>query len=93
VTYQPSPDDAGRAVALFNPTCEYSYGFAVRVREFLGEVAPRLAVELFDQWESPKESIMHGNHWLVVNATPIKGSWADKEGLRAEVKMALEKRW
>jgi hypothetical protein len=93
VTYQPSPDDMDRAVALYNPTCEYSYSFAVRVKEFIKEVAPLLEVDLIDQWENPKESMRHGNHWLVVNATPIKGSWVDKEGLRAEVKTALEKKW
>ena len=93
VTYQPSPDDMDRAVALYNPTCEYSYSFAVRVKEFIKEVAPLLEVDLIDQWENPKESMRHGNHWFVVNATPINGSWADKEGLRAEVKMALEKKW
>jgi hypothetical protein len=93
LTYQPSQADMGRAVALFNPTCEYSYAFAVRVKKFIKEVAPLLEVDLIDQWERPEESMKHGNQWLVVNATPIRGSWVDKEGLRAEVKTALEKRW
>ena len=93
LTYQPSPEDTGRAIVLFNPTCEYSYGFAVRVRDVVSDIASRLEVVLVNQWENPEESIRHGNHWLVVNSTPIKGSWADKEGLWAEIKAALKKKW
>jgi GNAT superfamily N-acetyltransferase len=93
LTYRPSPEDAGRAVVLFNPTCEYSYGFAMGLRGLIGEVAPKLDVDLVDQWERPRESIRRGNHWLVVNATPITASWADKKALRAEIEAALQKKW
>lgn len=90
VEYRPLPEDRGRAVMLYNPMCEWSYPFAVRVREFLKEIEPRLPVELIDEWRRPEESIRRGNQQLVVNAAPIRSFWTQREEFRREVELALE---
>jgi len=87
--YRPLPEDRGRAVVLYNPMCEYSYPFAVRVSELLREVEPSLPVELIDEWQHPEESTRRGNQRLVVNATPITGFWSSREAFRMEVEQAL----
>ncbi len=87
--YRPLPEDRGRAVTFYNPVCEWSYPFAVRVKELLNEVEPSLPVELIDEWRYPEESIKRGNHGLVVNATAIKSFLAQKDSFRREVEQAL----
>lgn len=87
--YQPLKEDRGRAVMLYNPMCEWSYPFAVRVREFLKEIDASLPVELIDVWRNPEEYIKRGNQELVVNATPITSFWTQREALRREVEQAL----
>lgn len=87
--YQPLVEDRGRAVMLYNPMCEWSYPFAVRVREFLKEIDASLPVELIDEWRNPEESTKRGNQQLVVNATPIMGFWTQREAFRREVEQAL----
>lgn len=87
--YHPLREDKGRAVMLYSPMCEWSYPFAVRVREFLKEIEPSLPVELIDIWRRPEESIKRANQWLVVNATPIKSFWTQREAFRREVEQAL----
>jgi hypothetical protein len=89
--YHPNESDRGKAIALYNPTCEYSYPFATRVRDLLNSIYPKLTVKLINQWEDPAESIRLGNHWLTVNGTPIVSSWNEKESLIKEIKQAVEK--
>lgn len=87
--YQPLGEDRGRAVMLYNPMCEWSYPFAVRVREFLKEIDASLPVSLIDEWRNPEESIKRANQQLVINATPIRSFWTQREALRREVEQAL----
>jgi len=87
--YRPLPEDKGRAVMFYNPMCEYSYPFAVRVRDFLWEVEPSLTVELIDAWRRPEEYIKRGNQELLVNAKPITSFWTQREAFRREVEHAL----
>ncbi len=89
--YKPLPEDLGRAITFYNPICEWSYPFAVRVRELLNEIEPSLHVELIYEWRHPQESMKRGNQGLVVNATPIKSFWTQKEAFRSEVEQAMNK--
>ncbi|MEM2893937.1 MAG: GNAT family N-acetyltransferase [Candidatus Bathyarchaeia archaeon] len=91
--YTPLPEDRGRAIALYNPICEYSYPFALRVREALNQIDPSLTVELIDSWRRPKEALKRGNHWLIVNSTPINSFLLNREAFSHEVLEALRKRW
>ncbi len=89
--YRPLSEDKGRAVMFYDPICEFSYPFAVKVKEFLLEIDPGLPVELIDQWRHPEESIKRGNHVLVVNAKLITSFWTQREAFRREVEQALGK--
>ena len=89
--YRPNESDRGKAFALYNPTCEYSFPFATRVRDQLNSMYPKLTVKLIDQWEDPVESIRLGNHWLIVNGVPIVSTWFEKDSLIREVELAMEK--
>ena len=40
----------------------------------------------------PEESIRRGNQQLVVNATPIKSFWTQRDAFRREVEQALDER-
>lgn len=87
--YKPLPEDKGRAVIFYNPLCEYSYPFSLKIRSFLKEIAPTLKIELIDEWMRPWESKKRGNHWLIVNAVPIRSFWTQKDEFRREVEKAL----
>jgi len=87
--YRALREDRGRAVMFFNPVCEWSYPFAIRVREFLEEIDSDLPVELIDEWRNPEESVRRANQQLVVNATPIRSFWTQREAFRREVERAL----
>lgn len=43
--YSPMVEDYGKAVTFYDPTCEYSYTFAVKVKGLLHEIAPDLPIE------------------------------------------------
>lgn len=89
VEYEPLPEDKGKALIFYNPLCEYSYPFAVRVRGMLRNIEPALEVELIDEWLRPWESLKRGEHWLIVNAIPIKSFWTEKDAFKREVESAL----
>lgn len=88
--YQPLPEDRGRAVVFFNPICEWSYPFAVRIREVLREIDTTLNVELINSWLRPEESIKRRNQELIVNGKLIKSFWTEREAFRREVEQALK---
>lgn len=88
--YQSLPEDRGRAVVFFNPICEWSYPFAVRIGEFLREIDPNLNVELINAWLRPEESIKRGNKELIVNGKLISSFWTEREAFRREVEQALK---
>ena len=89
--YERLPEDRGRAVIFYNRICEWSYPFALQVRDYLLQIEPGLKVELVDEWLRPWESKRRANQWLVVNAVPIKSFWAQREEFRQEVGRALGK--
>ena len=87
--YRPLSEDKGRVVIFYDPICEFSYPFAVKVKEFLLEIDPGLQVDLIDQWRQPEESIKRGNRLLIVNAKLITSFWTQREAFRREVEQAL----
>ena len=87
--YEPEEEDRGRALVFYNRNCEYSYPFALRISEALGEAAPDLPVTFMDMWAEPEEAARRGVSYLLVNAVPIKTFVKEKEAFRAEVQKAL----
>jgi len=87
--YKPLPEDEGKAVVLYSPTCQFSYPFAVRISQAIGEIAPNLPIEMINEWQKPEESIKRKNWWLIVNAKPIHTFLMEEEKFKAEVKGAV----
>ena len=56
----------------------------------ISEVDPEVEVELINPWERPEEYLKRGNHWLVVNAKPIKSYVTQGKRFRDEVAEALK---
>lgn len=88
--YMPIMEDEGRAVVFFDVMCEWGYSHAKRVEQVINEVAPDVEVELINPWERPEEYLKRGNHWLVVNAKPIKSYVTQGKKFRDEVLEALK---
>ena len=91
LTYEPLPEDRGRALVFYDPVCEWSIGSATRIEGLLKEIEPTLLVTAINSWENPHESTRRGGQPLIVNATPITSSWRDTDAFTAEVKKALTK--
>lgn len=91
--YVPLPEDQGRALVFYNRECEYSYPFAVRVKDLLQEIKEDLPVEIIDRWAHPEESVRRGNHQILVNAVPITSFWTQREEFTREVREALKINW
>lgn len=88
--YTESTEDKGRAIVVYNPTCEYSYPAAFRVRDLMAGIYPTMPVEFVNQWEEPLESIRLANHELTVNGVQIIGSLHQREKLVGEIRKAVE---
>ena len=82
-------EDKGRAIVFYNPMCEWSFPFALRIKDILSEVSPDLPVYIIDEWRSLEESFKRGNEQIIVNAKPIRSFWTQREKLIREVKKAL----
>jgi hypothetical protein len=52
-------------------------------------VAPKIKIELINEWEKPEESIKRKNWWLIVNAKPIHTFFMDTDKFKEEIKQAL----
>jgi thiol-disulfide isomerase/thioredoxin len=87
--YAPLPEDKNKAIAFYSPTCQFSYPFAVKIRELVEEVAPQIEIELINEWEKPEESIKRKNQWLVVNAKSIQTFFMETERFKAEIRQAV----
>ncbi len=46
--FLPLAEDKGYAFVFYNPTCEWSFPFALRIKDLLSKVAPRLPVYIID---------------------------------------------
>ena len=90
VSYTPAEEDRGRAIVFYNRNCEYSYPFALRIEEALGEVAPSLPVTFIDMWGEPGEAARRGVRYLVVNAKQINSHIGNLDAFKAEVAEALK---
>jgi hypothetical protein len=83
-------EDKGRAIVFYNPVCEWSFPFALRIKDLLSEVSPSLPVHIIDEWRSPEESSKRGNEQLIINAKPIRSFFTQREKFIREVKKALK---
>lgn len=87
--YKPLPEDEGKAVILYSPTCQFSYQFAKRIEEIVREVAPNIKVEMINEWEKPEEAIKRKKCGLIVNAKQIQTFFMETEKFKEEVKQAI----
>jgi GNAT superfamily N-acetyltransferase len=92
------PEDLGRAVNFYNPTCEWGYFYAIRVKELLQGVNPDLPVDVFNLWERPEEYMKRSHKQQIAARTIINGReitpflfWVDKDAFRREAEKALRK--
>jgi GNAT superfamily N-acetyltransferase len=85
-------EDKEKAIILYGPLCEYSYPFALRIMELIRDVEPKLPIELIDMWSQPKEASKRCGEQVIVNATPIRVWWGDREGFKKAVERALKRR-
>jgi GNAT superfamily N-acetyltransferase len=88
--YEPLPEDKNKAIIFYSPICQFSYPFAVRMRELIQEVAPNLPIKMINEWKNPEEVIKRKSHGLIVNATPIYTFFMAEEQFKNEVKQALK---
>jgi GNAT superfamily N-acetyltransferase len=88
--YESLEEDRDKAVVFYGPVCQFGYPFAKTIESLVKEAAPKMKVELIDEWEHPQEAIKRRNQWLVVNAKPIHTFFMDKERFMDEVKRAAE---
>ena len=89
--YRPLPEDEGRAIVLYAPLCEYGYPFALRIKRLIREVEPTLPIDLIDMWRQPEEASKRCGEGVVVNATPIRAWWGDREGFKRAIEEALHR--
>lgn len=86
--YEPLPEDKGKAVIFYGPSCQFGYPFAKKIEEIVREVAPSIRIELINEWEKPEESIKRRNWWLIVNAKPIHTFFMETEKFKEELRLA-----
>jgi hypothetical protein len=87
--YEPLPEDKGKAVIFYGPTCQFSYPFAKEIEKIIKEVAPDVKIRLINEWENPKEAIKRRNAWLVVNARLIRTFFMETEKFKEEIRQAV----
>ena len=91
-------EDLGRAINFYNPTCEWGYYYAVKVKELFKEIDQGLPVEIINLWEKPEEYIKRSHQQQIASRTIINAQeinpflfWMDKEVFRREAEKALGK--
>jgi GNAT superfamily N-acetyltransferase len=87
--YEPLNEDKNRAIVFYSPSCQFSYQFARRVESIIREAAPRVQIELINEWEKPEESIKRTNLRLIVNAKPIHTFFMETEKFKQEIGQAM----
>jgi len=90
--YEPLPEDRNRAVIFYGPVCQFGYPFAKRIEELIEEVAPRIKIEMINEWEKPEESMKRKNWWLIVNAKPIQTFFMETEKFKEEIRQAVSQK-
>lgn len=92
------PEDLGTAVNFYNPTCEWGYFYAVKVKELLQGIDPDLPIENVNLWERPEEYIKRSHKQQIAARTIINTQelnpflfWLDKEAFLREAEKAMGK--
>ncbi len=87
--YAPLPEDKNKALIFYSSICQFSYHFAKRVEEIIREVAPKIEIEMINEWEKPEESRKRKNWWLIVNAKPIQTFFMKTTKFKEEIEQAV----
>jgi GNAT superfamily N-acetyltransferase len=87
--YKSLPEDRKKALIFYSPTCQFGYQFAKRIEETIKEVAPKMKIEMINEWEKPEESLKRKNLGLIVNAKPIRTFFMETENFKEEIKQAV----
>jgi len=87
--YAPLPEDKDNVLVFFSPVCQFGYQFAKRIKKGIKEIAPKIKVEVINEWEKAEELIKRKNCTLVVNARPIRTFFMDAAKFREEVSQAI----
>jgi GNAT superfamily N-acetyltransferase len=87
--YSPLREDDNRALIFFSPICQFGYHFARMIEKGIKEIAPKIKIEVINEWEKPEELIKRKNCSLVVNARPIRTFFMDAAKFREEVRQAI----
>jgi GNAT superfamily N-acetyltransferase len=87
--YTPLQEDRNKALIFYGPSCAFSYQFVKKTEELIKEVAPKIKIEIINEWEKPEESIKRKNWWLIVNARPIQTFFMDTARFKEEIKQSV----
>jgi hypothetical protein len=85
---KPSKGDKDKAIILHSPTCQFSYGFAKRIENSIGKIAPHPKIELINEWKQPEEAAKRKNWWLTVNGKRIHTFFMETAKFEDEVRLA-----
>lgn len=88
--YTPLPEDKGRALIFYDPSCPFCMYFTGCMENLIREVAPSLHVRRVNIFREPEEVRKRGDVPLcTVNGVPISTFFLDKENFKKEVEDAL----
>ncbi|MEM0295849.1 MAG: GNAT family N-acetyltransferase [Candidatus Korarchaeum sp.] len=88
--YTPLPEDKGRALIFYDPSCPFRMYFAGCMESLIREVAPDLCIRMINTFKEPEEVRRRGEvPPCVVNGIPISSFFLDGENFKKEVENAL----
>ncbi len=91
-SYKPVPEDKGKAIIFYNPSCPWSIYFSELMKKKIKEVLPDVPVIMYNRFEDKEEVIKRVNPPdCIVNAKEIKTFVLDNEGFKEEVERAWER--
>lgn len=89
--YLPQPEDAGKVVIFYDPSCPFCMHFSRGIEEAVREIVPEVPIRMISQLEDPDEIRKRGKvHFCVVNGKPIVSFFLDRKSFQREVSEALK---
>ncbi|MBS7608375.1 GNAT family N-acetyltransferase [Candidatus Bathyarchaeota archaeon] len=89
--YIPQPEDKGKALIFYDPSCPFCMYFTEQIKAAISEVAPNLPIRTVNMFEEQDEVNKRGQVPLcAVNGKPVTTFFLDKENFQREVIEALE---
>ena len=90
-SYKPIPEDRGKAIIFYNPSCPWSIYFSELMRKKIKEVLPDVPVFMYNRFEDKKEIEKRINPPnCIVNCKEIKAFVLDEENFKKEVEEAIK---